>query len=127
MDILKKSYTWFFALASCAILIWFFSLNPEWVLIVYSNSLYLYISSILRAIFGIFPFAVGDVLYILIVLTAIRAVLNFLKKWFKGKLSRIEVFTSFIRTANILLVFYISFKILWGINYSRPRIHTQLG
>ena len=31
-----------------------------------------------------------------------------------------------LKTLNVLLVLYISFKLLWGLNYSRPSVSTEL-
>lgn len=94
--------------------------QPEFVEKYYSNGLYPYISSIMRWLYGWIPFSLGDVLYTLLIIVALRYVyLNRLVISLKP--------LSFIR--NILVVVaiaYFSFHVLWGLNYYRQPIYKTL-
>ncbi len=109
---------------SIFIFIWGF--YPNLVLHTYSIGIYPYISIALRWISSIFPFAIGDFLYAILILYILYLIIKFfwrIKKNGWKKTDRIKVPVSII---NTLLIFYISFKLIWGLNYSRPSISQQL-
>lgn len=113
-----------FLIIGVTLLIFLFGLYPNLVLQYYSTSFYPIVSRILRAIFGLFPFAVGDILYVvLLIFAVIKSYLYFKKRKAHPKTDRYAIP---IRLFSILLILYISFKLLWGLNYSRPSISTQL-
>lgn len=107
-----------------------YSLNSERVENAYSSGFFSNFSRILRAVFGVFPFSIGDILYGLLVC------------WLAWKLFRFSrlVFTKspdmskrslFIQAGLGFLIFcsaiYIIFNIFWGINYNRKGIAWQIG
>ena len=111
-------------LLGISFLIFLFGLNQDWVLTYYSNGLYPLISIILRWISSLFPFAFGDILYTLLISFALWQIFLFFKKrksWVKA-----DRFNIPLKLLNVLLILYISFKLLWGLNYSRPSITQQL-
>lgn len=100
---------------------------PNFTLRYYSNGLYPIIAIALRWLSAWLPFAIGDVLYVLLIAFALLQVGKTVvrmrdKTWRKNNLFHLP-----FRLLNIGLILYISFKILWGLNYSRPSISTQLG
>jgi len=106
-----------------AVLIFIFGFFPEGVESYYSNLFYPIISKIQRGISSLLPFAIGDFLYALLIFYAIRSVIIFFAKQRKTK----KYYLSFgLKCLNFFIIIYISFKLLWGLNYSRPRINEQL-
>ncbi|MFN0292113.1 DUF3810 domain-containing protein [Pedobacter helvus] len=89
----------------------------------YSQGIYRVTSLVQRYISSIFPFAIGDFLYALLIFYAIRSVIIFISKQRKTKK---HYFSFCLKCLNFVLIIYISFKLLWGLNYSRPRINEQL-
>lgn len=122
----RKSLTKFLILISISLFIFIWGLFPNFVLSTYVNGIYPYISITLRWFSSIFPFAIGDLLYALLIIYILYLILKFfwrIKKVGWVKADRIQLPIAII---NTFLIFYISFKLLWGINYSRPSISTQL-
>ena len=118
----SKPYITILYLAIAAI-IFIFGQFPVWVENYYSNLIYPFIATLQRSISGLFPFAIGDVLYVLLVILVLRALVIFIIKKKKTK----AVYQRFgLTLLNFCLIIYISFKILWGLNYNRPAINQQL-
>lgn len=114
------------ALFVAALLIFLLGLSEEATSVLYSNGIYPYLSITLRFLSSIFPFAIGDILYIALVILGIyRLVLLFLKAK-KRQLNKTHRILVPFQMIKILLVLFISFKLLWGLNYSRPGIAKQL-
>lgn len=109
-----------------SVIIFIWGLFPDLVLSYYSNGIYPYISILLRWISSIFPFALGDILYGLIIILLVRQVVKFFIRIKKIGWNKDDRITIPIIILNTFLVCYISFKILWGLNYARPTIANQL-
>ena len=107
-----------------AFVLFLFGLNPNLVLNYYSNGLYPILSTSLRWISSILPFALGDIVYVLLIIFALRSIFSWFKK--RKLLTKKDRFIIPLKTLNIIFVLYISFKLLWGLNYARPSISTQL-
>ncbi|MCJ0742550.1 DUF3810 domain-containing protein [Pedobacter montanisoli] len=106
-----------------AFLVFLWGLNEIWVEKWFSNGLYPLIALFQRSVSSLFPFAIGDFLYaILIVLICWKTFSFFRKRPFNRDLWKILL----ISLLNLGLGLYIAFKLLWGLNYNRPQIHTQL-
>jgi hypothetical protein len=114
-------------LAVAAVLLKFFSGNERWVERYYTLGAYPFISEALRALFGWIPFSVGDVLYVAagayLVYESVRAVKVLLRKG--GK--RAALFAGIEKSIRGLLVVYLLFNTLWGLNYDREGVAPQLG
>lgn len=109
-----------------SLIIFLLSFFPDFVLNFYSNGLYIAISTTLRRLSSIFPFAIGDILYAVIVIYLLRLILQYfwrVKKQGWQKKDRIIIPVSIL---NTFLIFYISFNLLWGLNYSRPSVSKLL-
>lgn len=107
-----------------AILLFCWGQYPNAILTYYSNGLYPIIARLLRGISSIFPFALGDILYGLLILLALRQVALFFKK--RRSLTKADKWAVPLRIFNLALILSITFKLLWGLNYSRPSISQQL-
>jgi len=114
--------TFFLVLAAFAIFL--FSLNPELVQRYYASGFYPVLSRGLRFISSLFPFATGDAYYVLLIFFVIRAVFLIFRKRKSG--IKINVPVILTKILHTVLILFIVFKLLWGLNYDRPPIHQQL-
>ena len=101
-------------------LVYLLSKFPDHIENIYSNGIYVLISSIFRTIFGWFPFSVGDLLYTFLVILIIRFLILVIKRRF-GNMKSI-----LFQVGANLSVFYFCFYFFWGLNYSRPPIISSL-
>ena len=103
-----------------------FSLNEAWVEQYYSNGLYPLFSKGFRAVFGLIPFSVGDLLYVFaglfLVLKTWKLVRLLAKRQVKEYLSHV-LFRKYLK---LVLWIYIIFNLAWGLNYNRLGIEHQL-
>lgn len=109
---------------SISFLIFLFGLFPTLVQRYYSTGFYPYISSALRFISSIFPFAIGDIVYALLICFILYKIVSFFKNI--KFLKREERIFVLLQVLNFFLILYIIFKIVWGLNYSRPSISEEL-
>ncbi|WP_209399601.1 DUF3810 domain-containing protein [Pseudozobellia sp. WGM2] len=90
--------------------------NPEIVEKYYSQGIYPLISQFFRILFGWIPFSVGEIIYALLIFTAIRYVIT---RWKRIRTSPLI----FLRNVVVVLsVFYFTFNLVWGLNYYRISI-----
>lgn len=122
----KKLIVKSFIIIIVALIIFVFGLFPELVLSIYVKGFYPIISGCLRWISSLVPFALGDILYGLLILYLLRFIVKFFWRVKKKGWQKTDKLTIPIYILNTLLIFYISFKLLWGLNYSRPSITKQL-
>lgn len=121
----KSTYTKFLAIFCIALFLFLFGLFPDFVQKYYSAGIYPYISSSLRFISSIFPFAIGDIVYFLLISFILYKIIKFFKK--RKVLKRADKFIVPLQALNFFLILYIIFKIVWGLNYSRPSVSEALG
>ena len=114
-------------LLSIAIIIHFLSINSSLIEKYYSTGIYPYISSSLKYLLGWLPFSVGDLLYGLIVIWLIYAVVQAFQFYRHNYISKGGLHISGIKSFKYLLLIYLFFNVLWGINYNRKGIASQLG
>jgi hypothetical protein len=93
---------------------------PDVVEQLYSNGLYVYISKLMRYVFGWVPFSVGDVLYTLATVYILRwlfvnrkRIIKDTKAWIFDVLSAVSIG-------------YFAFHLLWAFNYYRLPLHKAL-
>ncbi len=111
-------------LSSVALLLFLLGLSPNLTLAYYSNGFYPILSVCLRWVSSLFPYALGDILYASLIIFALRQVFLLIKK--RKSFTKNDRLIIPLKTLNILFILYISFKLLWGLNYSRPSISAQL-
>ena len=108
------------------VLISFFETNSTWVEQYYYLDVYPKISAFQRTIFGWIPFSIGDALYLFLIAFIIISFFIFIKNILEKKYSTYAYLTIAQKVLNIGLIVFISFKLLWGLNYSRKGITHQL-
>ncbi len=109
------------------LIIRWFSSNALWVESYYSTGIYLYLSVFLRYLLGWLPFSIGDVLYGAIVIWFLYRLIKISKVVIHKEVSKARLMASIQRLVVTLLSIYILFNSLWGINYNRLGIASQLG
>jgi hypothetical protein len=84
----------------------------------YSRGLYPFICHVLHPVFNLFPFSVGDLLYIAIIIYLVYAVFRIIRLVFKKQFKRAGIFLLGIAIGvqSAVLIFYL----FWGMNYFRP-------
>ena len=109
-----------------ALAIRLYSSNAQRVEDSYSNGIYPYISTFLRHIFGWLLFSFGDILYGAIFLFILWKIIKGIKALFKRKVSLRSFGRGCLKLATVLMITYVFFNVLWGINYNRKGIASQL-
>lgn len=109
-----------------AALIFFIGLNSWLVERLYSEHFYKFVSGVQRTISSIFPFSIGDILYILLIAYGLYQAFSYLKRLKASGFSKLSLLAAPLGLLNFTLILYIAFKLLWGLNYSRPSIAKQL-
>lgn len=118
-----KQFTLLFILSA---LVYAFGFNSSWVEQFYSRGLYQFTAPIQRFASSLVPFALGDFLYLLLILYLIRCGFLFYKKIVQKRLKRTQGINISLQFLNFLMILYLVFKLLWGLNYSRMPIAGQL-
>lgn len=113
-----------FIIATAAFLVFLIGLSESLTERIYSTNLYPIISKLLRFLSALFPFALGDVLYILLVAYLLWYFFKIFKKYRAKEINLRQVG---IKCINLILVLYLVFKLSWALNYSRPAIAKKLG
>ena len=110
-----------------SILIFIFGSFPSLVETFYSTGIYPSISASLRFFSSLFPFAIGDIVYALLIAFILFHVIRFFQKLKRKQLKKVDRILIPLKIFNYLLVLYILFKIVWGLNYSRVSVSKKLG
>ncbi len=103
-----------------------FSFFPEAVEKYYAKGFYPLISRLLRILFGWIPFSVGDLLYAAVFIYLMVSLIRFVSRTFQRALHRQYLILCVTRACSILLWVYLSFNILWGLNYDRIPVARQM-
>lgn len=122
----KKNKTLAILLA-VAVLVKVFSLFPDAVERYYTHGLYYYTSAIQRILFGWIPFSIGDIFYGIVILFLLYKVYDLIRRLRKKQANRQYWQRGGRLFILIFLWVYISFNILWGLNYNRHGIAYDLG
>jgi len=121
----RRKITWI-CLIVLALIIRLFSARPEAVERYYSNGLYPILSRMQRILFGWLPVSVGDVLYGVLLIALILGLVRFSRRLVKRELTRDGLLGSLRRLVFFCLLVYVLFNGLWGLNYDRKGIASQL-
>jgi hypothetical protein len=120
-----KSWSWVLLVVFTVLIKWV-SLYPGWVERNYTYGIYPLISGAQRLLFGWIPFSIGDLFYAFLILVILFRTFRFLKLLFQKKLTR-KYFASGLQQAIFFFLFvYVFFNLLWGLNYNRAGIASQL-
>ncbi len=93
---------------------------PSFVEQFYSNGLYVFLSKIMRYVFGWLPFSVGDLLYTLGGIYIIRWLIINRKRIIKDTINWL------LDIGATLSIAYFAFHILWALNYYRQPLYKSL-
>ncbi|HVM89719.1 MAG TPA: DUF3810 domain-containing protein [Puia sp.] len=119
----KKSWI---ILGIIAVLIKMFSFFPDAVEQYYSTGVYPYIVKFLRGLFGWIPFSIGDVFYGVIIIYLVIKCISFIRKLFNKAVNKKYAVSVLRRMVFVVLLVYVVFNLLWGLNYNRRGIAFQL-
>jgi uncharacterized protein (UPF0333 family) len=101
--------------------------HPAWVEHYYSQGFYIFICRVFHPVLNLFPFSVGDVLYIAVIGYLVYKTIRLFKMLFKKqfKMMGMVLLGLVIGVQVGILAFYL----FWGMNYFRPsaaeRLHLQ--
>ncbi len=112
------------ALAIAIFLLMALADHPLFIERYYSEGLYPFICHILHPVFNLFPFSVGDVIYIGVIAYLVYALFKLSKLAFKKQFKEVGVFLMgiLIGVQTGILIFYL----FWGMNYFRPSAGERL-
>ncbi len=123
----KKGLLFIGILLVLAITIRWYAANAVRVEEGYSSGLYGRIAPLLRLLFGWIPLSFGDILYGLAVIWVIFKFIKLISTILRKNYSRAGFIKGALKLITILLLLYVVFNGLWGINYNRKGIAYQLG
>ncbi len=122
---LMKSWSWVLLIVLAIFTKWI-SWYPEWVENNYTYGAYLLISKVQRFLLGWIPFSIGDLFYGFIIVLILVKIVRFFKIIIRRNFSRSYFITSLQQFIFLFLFIYVSFNLLWGLNYNRLGISSQL-
>lgn len=123
-NVLKDKILWFLVVASVGIKL--FSLHEGWVERWYTYGIYPFISAFLRLLIGWSSVSIGDVLYTLAGAYLATKVIFFIRLLYQGKATKALLEQKALKILKLLLLIYLLFNLLWGLNYNRLGIAYQL-
>jgi hypothetical protein len=99
---------------------------PETVEKYYSTGVYPFLSRIQRFLFGWIPFSIGDILYTVVVIRLVLGLVRLIRKLIKRQAGWGFLLPFFRRVVFTILLIYVLFNGLWGLNYDRKGVASQL-
>ncbi len=99
---------------------------PEAIETYYSNGIYLWISKISRTFFGKIPFSIGDVIYLILIVLAIKYIFKNRKNIFSKTAWKLYWKSFFLKLTSCISVIYFLFHLLWGMNYYRLPLFEKM-
>ena len=75
-------------------------------------------------VFGVFPFSVGDLLYLGLAVYILYKLIVFVRHW-RQRTPAMRMH-SLLRSLQLVLAAYLVLLLLWGLNYERPKLARQL-
>ena len=93
---------------------------PDSIEKIYSNGIYSYISKFFRIVLGKIPFSIGDCIYFILILFALKWFWNNRKSW------KLNWKNNILTVLSVLSVFYFFFHILWAFNYYREPLFEKM-
>ena len=123
----RKIWRQLLVLGLFAGLIFLWGLSSSLAENLYAKGLYPVLSVSLRTLSSLVPFPLGDVLYLLLIAYVVYSLYIFGRKLVKINVHKTEAWLAVMQVLRFILILYIAFKLLWGLNYARPSISHQLG
>ena len=109
-----------------AVIIKVISTNPEWVEHYYTYGAYPVVTAVQRFLLGWLPFSIGDILYIVVIIGAGYKITRLIKRVRRKQFSKQYAYRLAGKAVLGILLVYVMFCGLWGLNYSRQGIASQL-
>lgn len=109
-----------------AISLYILSFFPQAIENWYSTGIYKGISNTMRMLTRWVPFSIGDIIYILFIISILVALIRVIIHVTKNGFDKVSVITCCLKLFSRILWIYIVFKLLWGLNYDRLGIAYQL-
>ena len=100
-----------------------YSLDSERVEKSYGSDIFPNLASFLRSGFGWAPFSIGDLLYALLVIFLLYRIIRIFRNKAKTGIRWPRII---LTSVNFLLLIYLLFNLMWGLNYNRPGILSRL-
>ena len=112
------------AITIAVFLLMWFADYPALVERYYSEGFYPFICRLLHPLFNVFPFSVGDVIYIVVIIYLVYALFRLTRLAYKKRFKHAGVFLLkiIIGVETGILIFYL----FWGMNYFRPSARELL-
>nr|WP_288833114.1 DUF3810 domain-containing protein [uncultured Flavobacterium sp.] len=127
---MKRKYLLPFLLLIQILILKIIRFFPETVEAFYSNGFYPYLSNFLRIILGWIPFSIGDVLYFMLIVLAVKWFWNNRKNWTRSKVGQNGTKANWkdlsLSILSVISVFYFFFHFLWAINYYRIPLFEKM-
>lgn len=98
--------------------------NPQLTESIYSRHIYPVISAAISPIFGILPFSAAEVIIVVLVILLLRAVIKGIMELFVT--GPVVILRGLLKLAVILCTGYFLFTVMWGLNYYRLPLATDL-
>jgi hypothetical protein len=117
----RKKTAWYI-LIGLAIAIKVLSFFPDAVERYYARGIYPVISGAQRILFGWIPFSVGDILYTAVVIVLLVRLYRMVRLVVRRKTNRRYWKNTLGLTLFVILFVYVSFNLLWGLNYNRKGV-----
>ena len=121
----KRKITWI-SLVILVIFIKIFSRYPAAVEKFYARGFYLPVSRLQRILFGWIPFSLGDLFYGFIMVWLLYKLVSVIRRLISGQAGKDWLLSLLRRVVFACLWIYVLFNLLWGLNYDRQGIATQL-
>lgn len=122
----NKTFRWT-GLILAILLVQWVQRDPEQIEQFYARGAYLLIGKMLRRLTGWLPFSVGDILYILAILWLVFLLVRAGMIVRNGQINRPYIKRVLISGIFISACIYLIFNLLWGMNYERTGVASQLG
>jgi hypothetical protein len=122
----RKIWRWLIFIG-LAVVIKVLALFPDAVEKYYAGGLYRGISAVQRILLGWLPFSVGDLLYASVIIWLIVKLYGTVRRLIRRQTNQQYWLNALQQTLFVVLVVYVSFNLLWGLNYNRRGVAYQLG
>jgi peroxiredoxin family protein len=98
--------------------------HPHWIERYYSQGLYPVICRVLHPVLNVFPFSVGDVVYLFVIGYLVYALVRLIRMLWRKQFAQTTILLSglIIGLQVAVLIFYL----FWGLNYFRPSAGERL-
>lgn len=99
---------------------------PDWVEQYYSQGFFPRLAQLQRLMLGWVPFSFGDLLYGFLLLAFLYQLFQLLYGLIRKRFTRGSLAELLKRIFFLLLLGYVGFNLLWGLNYNRPPLADRL-